>query len=160
MRLQRHVVYHIAFMGLLIALRGSLITRARQPSSAAISFPSKSLSRQPGLALVDAILPLQGERGRPRRRPDCVVGDRGYDTEAIRSGCELAAFCRCCDAPHQARQRFGNLTLGRRADIAWLNQFRGLRVRYDKRADIHEAFLSLGCALICWPSLRRTWRTA
>ena len=29
--------------------------------------------------------------------------------------------------------------------FAWLNQFRRLRVRYDKRADIHEAFLSLGC---------------
>jgi hypothetical protein len=27
-------------------------------------------------------------------------------------------------------------------------------VRYDKRADIHEGFLSLGCALICWQSLR------
>jgi hypothetical protein len=36
--------------------------------------------------------------------------------------------------------------------FAWLNQFRRLRVRYDKRADIHEAFLSLGCALICWQS--------
>jgi hypothetical protein len=34
--------------------------------------------------------------------------------------------------------------------FAWLNQFRHLRVRYDKRADIREAFLSLGCALICW----------
>jgi hypothetical protein len=34
------------------------------------------------------------------------------------------------------------------------------RVRYDKRADIHQAFLSLGCALICWQSLRKTWRTA
>jgi hypothetical protein len=33
-------------------------------------------------------------------------------------------------------------------------------VRYDKRADIHEAFFSLGCALICWQSLRKTWRTA
>jgi transposase len=44
--------------------------------------------------------------------------------------------------------------------FAWLNQFRRLRVRYDKRADIHEAFLSLGCALVCWQSLRRTWRTA
>jgi len=33
-------------------------------------------------------------------------------------------------------------------------------VRYDKRADIHEAFLSLGCALICCQSLRKTWRTA
>ena len=40
--------------------------------------------------------------------------------------------------------------------FAWLNQFRRLRVRYDKRADIHEAFLSLGCAWICWQSLRRT----
>jgi hypothetical protein len=39
-------------------------------------------------------------------------------------------------------------------DIAWLNQFRRLRVRYEKRADIHEAFLSLGCALICWRFLR------
>jgi hypothetical protein len=32
-----------------------------------------------------------------------------------------------------------------------------LRVRYDRRADIHEAFLSLGCALICWQFLRKGW---
>jgi transposase len=37
-----------------------------------------------------------------------------------------------------------------------LNQFRRLSVRYDKRAEIHEAFLSLGCALICWQSLRKS----
>jgi hypothetical protein len=43
--------------------------------------------------------------------------------------------------------------------FAWLSQFRRLRVRYDKRADIHEAFLSLACALICWQSLRKTWRS-
>jgi transposase len=41
--------------------------------------------------------------------------------------------------------------------FAWLNQFRRLRVRYDKRADIHEAFLSLACALICWHALRTSW---
>ena len=39
--------------------------------------------------------------------------------------------------------------------FAWLSQFRRLRVRYEKRADIHEAFLSLGCALICWHFLNR-----
>ena len=38
--------------------------------------------------------------------------------------------------------------------FAWLNQFRRLRVRYEKRAEIHEAILSLGCALICWHFLR------
>jgi len=34
-----------------------------------------------------------------------------------------------------------------------------LCARYDKRADIHEAFLSLGCALNCWHSLRKGWST-
>jgi transposase len=41
--------------------------------------------------------------------------------------------------------------------FACLNQFRRLRVRYEKRAHIHEAFLSLGCALICWRFLRVDW---
>jgi hypothetical protein len=39
---------------------------------------------------------------------------------------------------------------GARETFAWVNRFRRLRVRYDERADIHEAFLLLGCALICW----------
>jgi len=42
--------------------------------------------------------------------------------------------------------------------FAWLNQFRRLRVRYDKRVDIHEAFLSLTCTLICWRALRKRSR--
>ncbi|HEX8068971.1 MAG TPA: IS5/IS1182 family transposase, partial [Pyrinomonadaceae bacterium] len=33
---------------------------------------------------------------------------------------------------------------------AWLNRYRRLKVRYERRADIHQAFLELGCALICW----------
>jgi hypothetical protein len=41
---------------------------------------------QQALALVDAIPLLQGERGRPRHRPDTALGDRGYDAEAIRQG--------------------------------------------------------------------------
>jgi hypothetical protein len=41
---------------------------------------------QQALALVDAIPTLQGERGRPRHRPDCVLGDRGCDAESIRQG--------------------------------------------------------------------------
>ena len=50
--------------------------------------------------------------------------------------------------------------------FAWLNQFRRLRVRYEKRVDIHEAFLALGCILICWKFLdgwepaARTWQFA
>jgi transposase len=31
--------------------------------------------------------------------------------------------------------------------IAWLHQYRRLRVRYERRHDIHEAFLAIGCSL-------------
>jgi len=41
---------------------------------------------QQALALVDAIPSLQGARGRSRHRPNRVLGDRGYDAEAIRQG--------------------------------------------------------------------------
>ncbi len=39
--------------------------------------------------------------------------------------------------------------------LSWLHQFRRLRVRYERRADIHEAFMTLGCAMICWNTLNR-----
>jgi transposase len=38
--------------------------------------------------------------------------------------------------------------------LSWLNRFRRLKVRYERRADIHQAFLLLGCALICWQRLK------
>lgn len=38
--------------------------------------------------------------------------------------------------------------------FAWLYQFRRMRVRCDRRADMHEGFLRLGCAIICWRLLR------
>ena len=116
---------------------------------------------QEALALVDAIPPLQGERGRPRQRPDCVLGDRGYDAAAIRRGLQarhiVPVLAKRLTAHGSGRGRWRWVV---ERTFAWLSQFRRLRVRYDKRADIHEAFLSLGCALICWQSLRRTWRTA
>jgi hypothetical protein len=35
-----------------------------------------------------------------------------------------------------------------------LHWFRRLRIRWEIRDDIHEAFLSLACAIICWRRLR------
>jgi hypothetical protein len=47
------------------------------------------------------------------------------------------------------------MAVGSGTNLAWLNQFRRLRVRYEKRADIHEAFLALACALLCWNTLQK-----
>ena len=106
---------------------------------------------QQALALIDAIPFLQGERGRPRHRPDCLFGDRGYDAEAIRHGLRerrIIPFLAKRSTDHGSGLGRWRWVVER--TFAWLNQFRRLRVRYEKRADIHEAFLALGCILICW----------
>jgi transposase len=38
--------------------------------------------------------------------------------------------------------------------IAGLHQYRRLRIRYERRDDIHEAFVAIGCSLICFKLLR------
>ena len=38
--------------------------------------------------------------------------------------------------------------------ISWLHQYRRLRVRYERRADIHQALLTIGCCLICFKQLQ------
>ena len=109
---------------------------------------------QQALALVDAIPHLQGKQGRPRHRPVCVVGDRGYDAEAIRRGLRIRMRPWLAKRNTEHGSGLGRWRWGIERTFAWLNQFRRLRVRYEKRADIHEAFLTLGCALICWHFLR------
>ncbi len=39
--------------------------------------------------------------------------------------------------------------------LSWINRNRRLKVRYERRDDIHRAFLGLGCALICWRYVQR-----
>lgn len=38
--------------------------------------------------------------------------------------------------------------------FAWLHHFKRLLVRYERRADIHQALLALGCCLVCLRRLR------
>jgi hypothetical protein len=34
--------------------------------------------------------------------------------------------------------------------VAWVAKYRRLTIRYERRDDIHEAFLLLGCSMICF----------
>ena len=102
------------------------------------------------LKLVDAIPALKGKRGRPRKRPLQVQGDRGYHSGPLEA---------------ELRRRHIHPILAKRGEpngcglgvhrwvvertLSWLHQFRRLRIRYERRADIHQAFLSIACAIIC-----------
>ena len=107
---------------------------------------------QMAIDLVDAIPPIKRPCGRPRRRPDAVLADRGYDAEdKIRKPLRKRGI-----DPLIAKRNtehgsgLGQLRWVVEAAFAWLFQQRRLRVRYEKRDDIHQAFLIIGCLLICW----------
>jgi hypothetical protein len=41
------------------------------------------------------------------------------------------------------------------ANVPDLHRFRRLALRYERRADVHKAFLTLDCTLITWRYLKR-----
>jgi transposase len=102
------------------------------------------------IPLVDAIPPVRGRRGRPRRRPGKLYGDRAYHSRKGRRQLRdrrIEAKIAAPQTPHGSGLGSKRWVVER--TIAWLHQYRRLRVRYERRADIHEAFLAIGCSLIC-----------
>jgi len=101
-------------------------------------------------ALVEAIPPVGGKCGHPRRRPDAVQGDRGYDSDPLRGWLRRRGI-----KPVLGRRNTGHGSgLGQtrwviERTLSWLHQYRRLRVRWERRSDIHQGFLMLGCIFIC-----------
>jgi transposase len=107
------------------------------------------------IPLVDAIPAVGGKPGAPLRKPKCVMGDRAYDSDPHRL--QLSARGIRTEFARRREPHGSGLGICRyvvEQTLALLHQFRRLRVRYDRRDDIHEAFLSLGCSLICSRRLR------
>jgi len=48
-----------------------------------------------------------------------------------------------------ARLLPGQSPVARGGTFAWLKNFRRLRIRTERRADVHQAILSLACSLVC-----------
>ena len=106
------------------------------------------------LPLLDAVPPVRGRPGRPRRRPGRVQGDRGYNSEPHRRELRrrrVEPLLARRGAPHGSGLGVYRWPVER--SLSWLHMNRRLRVRYEKRADVHEALVSLGCAMICWKML-------
>jgi transposase len=110
------------------------------------------------LPLVDAIPPIGGKVGHPRCKPDCLYADRAYDSHLHR----MLLWVRGIEPVIAKRNTEHGSGLGHvrwvvERTVSWLHQFRRLRVRYERRDDIHEGFLSLGCAMICMSTLEHAF---
>lgn len=105
----------------------------------------------------DTLAGIVAARPTPTRQaPQGLCLDKGYDYDEVRAvvaafgftahirtrGEEAQALKR--EAGYQARRWVVERT------HSWLNRFRRLLVRWDKRADTYIAMLHLACALIAW----------
>ncbi|MFP3588626.1 IS5 family transposase, partial [Paraburkholderia sp. SIMBA_055] len=109
------------------------------------------------LPLIDAIPAIRGIRGRPLQKPQVVFADRGYDSEAHRQKLRDRGI-----KPVLAKRRTEHGSgLGKYRSVverthAWFHNFHRLRIRYERLAKIHEAFLKFAACLICWNTLQRS----
>ena len=101
-------------------------------------------------ALVESVEPIKRPRGRPRRRPAKLHADKGYDVRHCRRYLRRRGIaCRIARKGVESATRLGRHRWVVERTFAWLNRYRRLALRYERREEIHQAFLDLGCALIC-----------
>ncbi len=106
------------------------------------------------LPLVDRVPPT-GRYG--KFRPKTLLADRAYDSRRHRQALRERGI-----TPRIAKRNITHgFGLGKdrwvvERTLSWLHQHRRLDRRYDRRADIHEAFLTIGAALICHQQLQNS----
>ncbi len=100
------------------------------------------------IPLVDAVPPIRGRRGRPRRRPRELFADRYYDRNSYRP--QLRARGLTPRIAHRGVAHGSGLSQLRwvvERGSAWRHAFKRLRTRYERRADLHLGLMQLACAL-------------
>jgi transposase len=89
--------------------------------------------------------------GRPRKHPDAIYADRGYDSEAIRQSLRSQGI-----KPVIARRGIDHgSSLGRirwvvERTISWFKGLRRLRIRYDRSGDVQDAWNRLAASVLCY----------
>jgi transposase len=102
------------------------------------------------LPLVVEIPAVAGKPGRPKQKPAALVADKAFSCDRLRTLLRWLGI-----KPEIPRRGDDERGLGKRRWFiertrSWLHQFRRLRIRWDRRPDIHQAFLSLDAAIICY----------
>ncbi len=105
--------------------------------------------------LLDSIPPIGGKTGRGRRRPDKLHADKAYDHRRCRQACRRRGIAaRIARRRIETSQKLGRHRWVVERTFAWINRYRRLITRYERRSDIHHALAALACSLICFNKLQ------
>ena len=104
---------------------------------------------QLAIPLLDSIPPIQGPRGRPRFRPGAYQGDHGYgwaeNIADTRSRGVRSALAKPQDHAHG--RGLGKTRWVVEGSLSWFNNYRRLRLCYERMGIHFQAFHELAAAL-------------
>ncbi|SCD46551.1 Transposase DDE domain-containing protein [Streptomyces sp. PpalLS-921] len=107
------------------------------------------------LALVDGIPAVAGRPGRPHRQPGALLGDKGHDSnpnrDALRKRRTLPVIS-CKGRPNIKGMSKPRYLVEQ--TFALLHHIKRLAVRWERRTELHDAFISLACSLTCFRRLK------
>ena len=110
------------------------------------------------LPLLDRVPPVAGLPGRPRRDPRrCSVTAATAPTHTAQALRQRGITPLLANRYQDNGSGLGRYRWVVERTFSWLHQMKRLLVRYERRADIHEAFLALGCCLICFRRLNHSF---
>ena len=108
------------------------------------------------LPLVQGIPPIRSRRGPRRRRPAKLHADKGYDYGHLRAWLRKRGITpRIARRGIESSQRLGRHRWVVERTMSWLNGYRRLHRRYERKADHFLAFVGIAAALICYRRLTK-----
>jgi transposase len=107
-------------------------------------------------ALNSVHVPRAG-KGRPKKRPVRLIGDKGYDSDPLRK--RLKELKIDLIVPHRKNRTKSKKQDGRKLrryrkrwkverTFAWLGNFRRLVVRYERLITVYRGFFHLACLML------------
>lgn len=102
------------------------------------------------LPLVVNMPAVAGKPGRSKRKPDMVVADKAFDDQALRDILQWLGIKPMLPRRGEDDHGLGVWRWFVERTISWLHQFRRLRIRWDRKPETHQAFLSLAAGIICF----------
>src|SRR5207237_824866 len=104
--------------------------------------------------LVNKLPEVAGQVGHPKKKPDALPGDLAYDSEVHRQALDQMGIEPILpEKGIDDQEGLGETRWPVERTLSWIHQNRRLRIRYERRADIHQAFLTLACIKICASAL-------
>lgn len=110
----------------------------------------------PALMMVQSLPAIQGPRGRPRRKPGALVGDRGYGFAwliAAITAMRIVSLLAPRGSAHGSG--LGRLRYVVERTLRWFDHNRRLKRCYEKSGEHFQAFHDLAATLLCFNRLQQ-----